>query len=263
MLKKDEMPERLKKRIWNVLYISVFRRGDKFMNREIPKPLREFIYKFWDDFVGEDISQLLDPQVSLAGNVKQVFSQLDWARIYDFIDFFSVYYPNDIMVKKEGVLNRIKKVLEHERASWTIVNNKVVPLLSDEEIKEIEKALSISDKFRPAREHINTALKHMSDRKNPDYENSIKESISAIESLVMIVEGEKKELPKLIDKLDIHSAMKEGFKKLYGWTSDASGIRHGEYGKSFPCSDAEARYMLVTCSAFINYVINKTAANKE
>ncbi len=50
---------------------------------------------------------------------------------------------------------------------------------------------------------------------------------------------------------------KDGFKKLYGWTSDACGIRHGEYPDSFLCGESEARYMLIICSAFINYLITK------
>lgn len=47
-----------------------------------------------------------------------------------------------------------------------------------------------------------------------------------------------------------------GFNNLYGYTSDESGIRHG--GINFIDSPAEdARYMLVSCSAFINYLIEK------
>jgi hypothetical protein len=33
-------------------------------------------------------------------------------------------------------------------------------------------------------EHLNTAIGFLSDRKNPHYRNSIKESISAVESLM-------------------------------------------------------------------------------
>ena len=54
----------------------------------------------------------------------------------------------------------------------------------------------------------------------------------------------------------IHSAMKAGFEKMYGYTSDADGIRHG--GIDFTNAPAEdAKYMLVSCSAFVNYLIEK------
>ena len=52
----------------------------------------------------------------------------------------------------------------------------------------------------------------------------------------------------------IHPAMKGAFEKLYGYTSDANGIRHanglGEGNSTFE----EAKYMLISCSAFVNYL---------
>ena len=52
----------------------------------------------------------------------------------------------------------------------------------------------------------------------------------------------------------LHPALKQAFLKLYAYTSDANGIRHangiGEGNSSF----IEAKYMLVSCSAFINYL---------
>jgi hypothetical protein len=79
----------------------------------------------------------------------------------------------------------------------------------------------------------------------------------------MILRGEKKELSKLIDNLDIHPAMKDGFKKLYGWTCDESGVRHAAYEEPLSCDEPEARYMFITCSAFINYTMSKIAINTK
>ena len=54
----------------------------------------------------------------------------------------------------------------------------------------------------------------------------------------------------------IHRAMKAGFEKMYGYTSDADGIRHG--GIDFTNAPAEdAKYMLISCSAFVNYLVEK------
>ena len=51
----------------------------------------------------------------------------------------------------------------------------------------------------------------------------------------------------------IHEAMKSAFEKLYGYTSDENGIRHGGIDFKGASSD-DARYMLISCSAFINYL---------
>ena len=49
--------------------------------------------------------------------------------------------------------------------------------------------------------------------------------------------------------------MKEGFVKLYGYTSDEHGIRHSML--DIPdIGFAEAKFMLVACSAFANFLID-------
>ena len=48
----------------------------------------------------------------------------------------------------------------------------------------------------------------------------------------------------------------EAFKDLYGYASDENGIRHGGIDfKNVPPEDA--KFMLVSCSAFVNYLIEK------
>ena len=68
-------------------------------------------------------------------------------------------------------------------------------------------------------------------------------------------------LKKLEDKgIEIHKGLKSAFNKLYGYTSDANGIRHaGDIGGSSSTFE-EAKFMLVTCCAFINYL---TALNAD
>lgn len=64
-------------------------------------------------------------------------------------------------------------------------------------------------------------------------------------------------LKKLEDNgVVIHGAMRSAFSLLYGYTSDSDGIRHG--GIDFKNAPAEdAKYMLISCSAFVNYLIEK------
>lgn len=56
----------------------------------------------------------------------------------------------------------------------------------------------------------------------------------------------------------MHSDLKEAFKKLYGYTSDADGIRHALMDES-NLDFEDAKFMLVSCSAFTNYLIAKAA----
>lgn len=53
--------------------------------------------------------------------------------------------------------------------------------------------------------------------------------------------------------VNLHGSLKSGFDKLYGFTSDTDGVRHGSINPSDVDSDL-AKFMLVSCSAFVNYL---------
>ena len=74
----------------------------------------------------------------------------------------------------------------------------------------------------------------------------------------IVTKDEKVTLGKALNKIDIdiHPDLKEAFRKLYHWTSDAEGIRHALMDVPTVDSD-DAKFMLVSCSAFVNYLIVK------
>ena len=63
---------------------------------------------------------------------------------------------------------------------------------------------------------------------------------------------------KVIERkgIGLHGALKKGFSSLYGYTSDADGIRHALLDES-TTNFEDAKFMLVACSGFINYLIAK------
>jgi hypothetical protein len=63
----------------------------------------------------------------------------------------------------------------------------------------------------------------------------------------------------LSKKTELHGALKSAFNKLYGYTSDEDGIRHAILEEKEVGFD-EAKYMIVACSAFVNFLISKAAA---
>jgi hypothetical protein len=66
---------------------------------------------------------------------------------------------------------------------------------------------------------------------------------------------------KVLEKRGVlHPALKSAFSSLYGYTSDAEGIRHALMEES-NLTSADARFMLISCSAFVNYVIASTTKN--
>ena len=191
--------------------------------------------------------------------ILEIFSTYTYNEIFDLIGgFIKVFEMIDRTSYnrynlKDLYINWINDIFEKENVNYRIVNEIITDLVDEEEIKSIEETLNSPHDI--VRKHYSKALEKL--YKDKDYDNSIKESISSVESICQILTGNDKAtlgdaLKLLKDK--IHPAMKSAFEKLYGYTSDANGIRHsnglGEGNSTFE----EAKYMLISCSAFVNYL---------
>lgn len=196
---------------------------------------------------------------------KYVVKSEIWFRIYDFIEKYLNIKDEEIAKKMTKEFNRI---LEEEVTPYRVLDRMIVPIVNEEELKTLGQ--TTNSNYDSVSIHILKALELYSDRQKPDYENSVKESISAVEAMCNTItgmDGANATLGNAIKKLKkegiyIHPAMENAFKQLYGYTSDSSGIRHG--GIEFinvPSEDA--KYMLVSCSAFVNYLMEKWIKVKE
>lgn len=229
-------------------------------------------YIYMVDFLGEKlVNQVIsyDPSSRFSliiNDINNHWDSFEWFQCFDFIEILLQF---DYMNTTEESLIRLKDNLngdlENEKMGYRIIDNQIVDITNKEEIDEIEEA--IDSNFNIVNDHIQKSLELYSDRKNPDYKNSIKESISAVESMCCIICGKKVELGKALGKLEkngiyIHGAMKNGFQALYGYASDESGIRHGGI-EDKEVTEEDAKFMLVTCSAFVNYLKVKFEKMKE
>ncbi|MBE6099469.1 MAG: hypothetical protein E7197_05380 [Anaerovibrio sp.] len=174
------------------------------------------------------------------------------------IDYYNVYTQ---CYKSASLYEIVNEIFEREYVGYRFIDKIIVPISDLYEVGTIEEALNTE--YDNVYEHISKANKLLSDRERPDYENSIKESISAVEAMCQIIidpNGNEATLGNMLKKLEnngiaIHGALKSAFEKLYGYTSDANGIRHaGDIGGPSSTFE-EAKFMLVSCCAFINYLI--------
>jgi len=170
-------------------------------------------------------------------------------KFFDITDKATYYRYN---YKKEFI-EAISNVFKAESVNYKIISNKITDIVDEEQIKSIENTLK--NPYKEVSGHYAKAIEQLYSVK--DFDNSIKESISSLEAMCQILTKNNKAtlgdaLKLMKDK--IHPAMKGAFEKLYGYTSDANGIRHanglGEGNSTFE----EAKYMLISCSAFVNYL---------
>ena len=250
----EDVSDSLKNRIWNLFYQKEILEGE-------------------NDAL--DLESVLGPQETIAEKIADKFGFLttaakrklkefilddaEWYEVYDFIEVNLSFLTAGEKKERAGQYNEI---LEQEKAGYRIVLGEITPITNDAEIETIEQAATTP--YDSVNQHISKALAHYADLKNPDYENSVKEAISAVEAMCCIITGTSGKqatlgnaIKKLEDKgIHIHGGMKQGFKDLYGYASDENGIRHGGIDfKNVPPEDA--KFMLVSCSAFVNYLIEK------
>ncbi len=239
--------------------ITIFFEND--LDADVLKDLYLYAYdKLGKKIDYEVIAELPDYlEEDLITTINEDWDDFSWHTCFDFIeiilkfDYKAHEYYQEVLKELKIKVNGI---LSDEKIGYRIINNQITNITNEEEIHELETAMDSI--FTSVDNHIEKALKFFSDRKNPDYKNSIKESITAVESMCCIICEKNVELGKALGKLEkngiyIHGAMRSGFQSLYGYTSDESGIRHGGF-EDKEVTEEDARFMLVTCSAFINYL---------
>ncbi len=260
-LQTDYIDHVLENRLWNNILNDFIGQISDYSSR-FEESLRAKIFKYiWEDFFEfktDEIPSYMDGSFSTAGfteYIKDWFQKAKWYEKYDFIEFIS-------NISESLGLDFITKVnnnLKRELAGYTIIQNKIVQITSDQEVQAIEEAIINTSKYKSVEIHLSQAIELLSNRQNPDYRNSIKEAISAVEAYCCILTGDSKAtLGKALTQIEkthkIHNAMKSSFSALYGYTSDSGGIRHSLLEDDIDVTLEDAKFMLISCSAFINYL---------
>lgn len=248
VLLPDEMPKRLQNRLWNMINLYIWKSENRFYQ------LDPFFDAFFTRYLGNSFTAIPNYTEQKLSVFEQIFMQYKWYEVYDFLEFLYSFYSSTNL---EDLLNH---VLNDELSPYRIVSGIVTKITEKMEIEALTEVLNDKD-FPGVQKHIKTALELLSRRDNPDYRNSIKESISAVESMAKVITGNESaslgDAIKILEKkIKLHSALKEGFLKLYGYTSNADGIRHGMMDEP-DLGPEDAKYFLLSCTSFINYLKSK------
>ena len=257
MVQLDDMDDELRNRLWNAIRFQWY-----LWSRDSE---RDFYRLAWDEFFKRSIDGIEYYDNDRFRVIHNHFFACSWIEAYDLVDFtckslktlsrrrFSGFTESDF----QALVSRVNNALESERSGFRFVDDSLVPITSPEEIGEVKGALKSPDTVAA---HIQQALESFSNRDNPNYRNAISEAISAVEAMCRLITGDSKAtLGKALKELEkrnvinVHPALNEAFKKIYGYTSDADGIRHAM--SELPSVGVEdAQFMIVACSTFVNYL---------
>lgn len=252
---REAVSDSLRIALWNVLKVRIWDLYDSELSSydDNSKRINTLVRRVWIHYLNKDLDKLPSFKRYQQGayyDLKDYFISCQWFEVYNFLEFIA---EGDSRLFNTETRNWINSTLEKHNAVYRFVDNSIVEITDKNEIEAIEVALSHPEKS--VREHLNSALTKLSDKETPDYRNSIKESISAVEAACRILtENKSATLGDALKKVsNLHPAMKQAFDKLYGYTSDASGVRHSLLDEA-TITYADAKFMLVTCSAFVSYL---------
>ena len=239
----------LRNRIWNFYSGGVFVDESDYDSNYLEEIL---------DCLGLPVKRIFN-SLAITENLellKYWFRHAEWYQVYDFVEIYLNFVsPNSQPFIRDG----FNAILKQENSGYRVLGTNVIPITNKGELECIQTAQETA--YDNVNIHIKKATELYARRPEPDYENSIKESISAVEATCCIITGESGKqatlgntLKKLKDnEVHIHSAMEKAFLSLYGYTSDESGIRHGGIDfKGAPAEDAKiyADFLFCLCKLF-------------
>jgi hypothetical protein len=255
-----ELDEVTRIRLWNALHSYLPREGSA---QSTDNWRHHFFRHIWSALFKQPIDKM-GSEKDVRFFLRKMIISAPWYDVYDVVEFVMVNGGASSFAPIKTFRNMIQIILSEEMAGFRWITGEGFVEITDEtEIAAIEDAIAAAtpDRFAPVRVHLSKALSLLSDRREPDYSNSIKESILAVEAVAQILTGDPhatlgKALKLLRTKAPVHGAFESALKSLYGYTSDAEGIRHALSDE--PTLDAaDAKFMLVACSAFVVYMIQK------
>lgn len=254
----DGMSDELRNSLWNALDIALWSTKDFLYKQYGPPEIDSLARSLWFGYFKDPIDSIPDRSSKVLAQIRHYFFESQWFEIYDLLEFIVKHYERS----KPRLPDLLNRVLERELAGYRFIGSVLTDITSAEEVDMLQQTLG-DTQFAGVAAHLQRSLELYADRENPDYRNSIKESISAVEAAARIVAGSPKatlgDALKAIEKRgSLHPALKDGFLKLYGYTSDEGGIRHAMLEEP-NLTSADARYFLLSCTSFANYLKSQIA----
>lgn len=255
---RESMPLRIQTIICNCFEEFGDKESQKFFSTNYYWDVNEYI---WLHFLGErktkQKSMVANTIVTVIGN-----NTFPWYEKLNLVEAAIKFLKKSCEEKNvvDNLISKLNSDFTRFSYAYQIVNYEIIEITSKVEVEAIETAINNSDKS--VQVHLSKALDLYAQMPQSDTRNSIKESMSAVEYFCRKETGEST-LGKALNKWEsqgivIPNFLNEAFQKLYVYTNQPdTGIRHALMDDNAVPKKAEALFMLVICSAFINYLRNK------
>jgi hypothetical protein len=260
-LQTKQLSEKLRARLWKVVYESLQEDtsyppmgGPAHFGNRWKTILYDYLI-LHDHLMADEFKN--DSKV-LIGPLKAIFANGSYTKIFGFLQFVIRH-----RICPDSFRSNIEWALLSGHAAYRILDKTtIIPITSQAEGDTVQRAFAdlCATEFHGARSHLRAAGSYLT---AGEYASSVRESIHSVESVARTLAPSGK-LGEALAKLEvtsaIHGGLKHGFASIYGYTSDAKGIRHPllEDPKA-NVDEADALFMIGACAAFVSYMIQPTS----
>jgi hypothetical protein len=251
----------LRNSLWNVCRTFLFHSGKRNTTIVLKdSDLYRVAYLLYVNFFKTPADELPHYIHDFIKSQLQFFQNGEWYSVLNYLEFVANNYLEDAF--RDRFIVAINSELEEEKSAYRFVGYALAPISNDTEISEIERSLDQPERFASVSKHIEDAVALYARKPIPDYRNTIKEAISAVESAARIISNRPAatlgEAIKVVDEnFALHPAFTQGVLKFYGYTSREGGIRHS-LTEASNIDETDARLALVLCSAISNFLISRS-----
>lgn len=180
-LQTNEISIPLRNSFWNLIL-------DTCLTGQVASD-RQKIKAIWRDIFRLPMDDL-DP-VYWGKSCKTMLSELfftsQWYIVLDLIEYIAfefVHLRNDTKHARDWFEQQANLILEEQFSGYRFIGDVLAPISNEDEVRSIEESICATKQgLYGTGSHMRNALTLLAQRPNPDLPNSIKESISAIESL--------------------------------------------------------------------------------
>lgn len=266
-IRLEEISDDLRRKIWDVVS-GLFTRG-RHINAYNAYKVEYFAGRegeFFKRVLGEFLKKPRDKISTICSRVEALFKETIWEGKFNRVLEFIEIIVNDPYIGIEFI-EEIENLFE-QYAAYRLGKSQrpyeFFPCASKEQCDSVQQALETIHRsgMVGAAEHLRKASIHLNENQ---YGDAMVHSIHAVESVACQINlNANKALGPALDSLEeagllTHPALKEAFKKLYGYASDERGLRHSLLDTGTPNVGLdEALFMFGACASFVAYLVNKS-----
>ena len=285
-MRLGELSNDLRREIWNAIR-GLFLEKSLMVNHTFPSQVHQFIRGILGKLLRMPEDEIRNHYSSVSKEFKKIVLEGRFHSVLYLVEmtintghtqnsstsYEAVYkravdnYNLDQIYDRDELAQHIKSLFDQHASAYSLDTSKRPFRFSPRSNKEQGDATQQDiETIREggmvgATTHLRKAVERINAR---EYADSVRESINAVESVARTIDPKaSKTLGPALDSLERvgllkHPALKEAFKKLYGYTSNEQGIRHSLLDKdSADVGLDEAVFMFGSCASFAAYLTNK------